>query len=351
MVTKIGIDLGYANITLSNSSADVYREPSMVLVDKNTQRILSIGARAAMVEDKDERENGILVRPFKNGLLHSSDLTREIITNIVNAVKPADRIRCLIALPSDFLSKQENEIHSMLADAGVDESYSVKRSVAALIGAGYSPAISVISVNIGAASTEIAILHKGELLASVREPIGGEDFDRAVKKFILEQGDMNVSLLVARTIKERLGAVWQGRPSERIDIDGTLSLTGSRVKMSISTEDVVGIFEEPLQRLFLAIANVIKKIPISYVNDIFENGIVLTGGASELYGLDLMMSKILGISVVRPAGAIDAVSKGLSRIHTFLPVKNQLLFTKNITSQIPKMYETKKAQIAPKTKK
>lgn len=348
MVTKIGIDLGYANITLSNISADVYREPSMVLVDKNTHRVLSIGARAAMAEDSEDRENGILVRPFKNGLLYSSDLTREIITNIVDAVKPADRIRCLIALPSDFLPKQENEIHAMLSEAGVHESFSVKRSVAALVGAGYAPTISVISVNVGASSTEIAVLYRGNILFSVREPIGGEDFDRAVKQHILDHGDMNVSLLVARTIKERLGAVWQGRPSERIDIDGTLSMTGSRVKMGISTEDVVGIFEQPLQKLLLSIANVIKKIPMNYVNEIFENGIVLTGGASELYGLDLMMAKILGVSVVRPPYAIDAVSKGLARIHTFLPVKNQMLFSKNITSQISKFYETKKTQFSSK---
>ena len=347
MVTKIGIDLGYANITLSDISANIYREPSVVLVDKNTRRILSIGARAAMGEEGDERGNGILVRPFKNGLLYSSDLTREIIQNVVDAVKPAEKIRCLIGLPSDFLPRQESEIHAMLAEAGVDESYSVKRSIAALIGAGYAPTISAVSVNIGAASTEIAVLYRGNIIASVRESIGGEDFDRAVKQHIVSQGDMNVSLLVARTIKERLGAVWQGRPSESIDIEGTLSMTGSRVKMTMSTEDVVGIFEKPLQQLLLSIANVIKKIPIEYVKEIFGNGIILTGGASELYGLDLMMAKILGISVTRPPQAIDAVAKGLSRIHTFLPVKNQLI-TKNITSQISKFYETKKTQFMSK---
>lgn len=347
MVTKIGVDLGYANITLSNVSGDIYREPSVVLVDKNTRRILSIGARAAAFEEGEERENGILVRPFKNGLLYSSDLTREIVQNVVDAVKPADRIRCLIGMPSDFLPRQEAEIHAMLAEAGVDESYSVKRSLAALIGAGYAPTISAISVNVGASSTEIAVLHRGVILSSVRAPIGGEDFDRAVKQHIIEQGDMNVSLLVARTVKERLGAVWQGRESEVLDIEGTLSLTGSRVKMTISTEDVVGIFEKPLQQLLLSIANVIKKIPYEYVNDIFKNGIVLTGGASELYGLDLMMSKILGISVTRPQNAIDAVAKGLARIHTFLPVKKQVV-NKNITSQISKFYETKKSQFMSK---
>lgn len=341
MITKIGIDLGYANITLSNVVADIYREPSVVMVDKNTRRILSIGARAAIGEDGDERDNGILVRPFKNGMLYSSDITREIIDNIVAAVKPAEKIRCIIGIPSDFLSKQESEIFSMLASAGVAESYSVKRSIAALIGAGYAPTISAISVNIGAASTEIAVLHKGEIITSVRENVGGEDFDRAIKQHILDQGDMNVSLLVARTIKERLGAVWQGRESESIDIEGTLSLTGSKVKMSISTEDVVGVFEKPLQKLLLAVANVIKKIPINAVEDIFENGVVLTGGGAELYGLDTMMEKVLGVSVTKPKNAIDAVAKGLSRIHTFIPVKKRIS-NKNLTAQIAKFYESKK---------
>ena len=154
---------------------------------------------------------------------------------------------------------------------------------------------------------------------------------------------MNVSLLVARTIKERLGAVWQGRESETIDIEGTLSLTGSKVKMAISTDDVVGVFEKPLQKLLLCVANVVKKIPIECVKDIFENGIVLTGGGAELFGLDTMMSKVLGISVTKPNDAIDSVAKGLSRIHTFLPVKKHSS-GKNITKQIAKFYESKKQQ-------
>lgn len=343
MVTKIGIDLGYANITLSNAIADIYREPSVVLVDKSTRRILAVGGKAALGDESEKDENGILVRPFKNGLLYSSEITREIITNVVNAIKPAEKIRCIISLPSDMLPKQEAEIFSMLEGAGVSESFSVSRSVAALIGAGYSPKISAISVNIGAASTEIAVIHNGEILISERAQIGGEDFDKAIKQHILEQGDMNVSLLVARTIKERLGAVWQGRESESIDIEGTLSLTGSKVKMSISTEDVVGVFEKPLQQLLMSLANAIKRIPMNAVNDIFDNGIVLTGGASELYGLDIMIEKVLGITVTRPVNAIDCVAKGLSRIHTFLPVKKKMA-SKNITSQLAKFYEAKKNQ-------
>ena len=163
----------------------------------------------------------------------------------------------------------------------------------------------------------------------------------AVKQYILDQGDMTVSLLVARTIKEKLGAVWQGRPSESIDIEGTLSLTGNRVKMSLSTEDVVGVFEQPLKRLLEAVANAIKKIPIDRVNDIFENGIILTGGCAEIYGLDTMMSKVFDISVTKPTLSIDCVSKGLSRINTFLPVKNHSN-GKNITDQLGKYYESKK---------
>ncbi len=340
MVTKIGIDLGYANITLSNVIAEIFREPSVVLVDKDTRRILSVGSDA-VVGDEEKSDSGILVRPFKNGLLYSSELTKEIIRNVVSNITPAENIRCIIGVPSDMLPKQENEIFSMLEEAGITESYSVNRAIAALIGAGYAPTISAVSVNVGASATEIAVLHKGNIILTERETVGGEDFDKAVKQHILEQGDMNVSLLVARTIKERLGAVWQERESESLDIEGTLSLTGSKIKMSISTEDVVGVFEKPLQRLLLAVANAIKKIPIDKVNDIFENGIVLTGGGAELLGLDVMISKVLGVSVTKPKAPIDCVAKGLSRIHTFLPVRNKSN-KKNITSSIAKFYDSKK---------
>ena len=255
-------------------------------------------------------------------------------------VKPADKIRCIIGLPINLLPKQENEIFKMLSDAGVDECFSVSRSVAALIGAGYSPEMSVISVNIGASTTEISVLYNGKIILSHIEDIGGEEFDVAVRDFILDQGDMNVSLFVARTIKERLGAVWQGKESESVDIEGTLALTGSHVKMNISTEDVVGVFEKPLQKLLLAVANVVKRIKPEYVTEIFENGIVLSGGGAEIFGLDRMMTKVFDIPVTTATSPIDCVAKGLARINSIIPIKMRTNNV-NITSKLDKYYQTK----------
>ncbi len=338
MLTKIGLDLGYANITLSNIASEVYREPSVVLVDKATRRVIAVGNKAASGEH--EAKNGMLVRPFKNGLLYSSDLTEEIIRNAVQVVDNNDRIRCVIALPSDFLGKQESEVFKMLYDAGVSECYSVNAAVAAIIGAGYSPCMSAVSVNIGASSTEIAVLHRGNVILAKRENIGGEDFDKAVQEYILAQGDMTVSLLVARQIKERLGAVWRGKESESVEIEGTLALTGNRVRMSISTEDIAGVFEKPLQKLLMAVANAVKKIPPECVEDIFENGIILSGGSANIYGLDMMMSKVFDISVLLAKNPADCVSKGLARINQFMPAKMRGN-GKNITAQLSKLYENK----------
>jgi rod shape-determining protein MreB len=338
MTTKIGLDLGYANITLSNITADVHREPSVVLVDDSSRKILSVGNKANSADLSES--HGTLVRPFKNGLLYSSEITQEVINHFVSMVKPAEKIRCVIGVPSDLLPKQEGEIFKMLEDAGVDESYSVSRSVAALIGAGYSPEMSAISVNIGASTTEISVLYQGKIIRTQKETVGGEDFDVAVRDFILEQGDMNVSLFVARTIKEKLGAVWQGRETESVDIEGTLALTGSHVKMSISTEDVVGVFEKPLQKLLLSVANVVKKIPTDYVMEIFENGIILSGGGAEIFGLDKMMTKVFDIPVTTAISPIDCVAKGLARINSIMPIKMHSNNV-NITAKLGKYYQTK----------
>lgn len=338
MMTKIGLDLGYANITLSDITAGIYREPSIALMDKSTSRILALGAQATEKATAD----GVLVRPFKNGLLYSKEMTGAVIGNAISAVLPAEKIRAMIGLPSSILPKQEKELYEMMASAGVSQCYGVHRAMAALIGAGYSPSLSAISVNIGAGATEILALHKGKILQECTAAIGGEDFDRAVKDYISEQGDVTVSLSVARAIKERLGAVWQGRPSESIDIEGILSLTGNRVTMNITTEDVAGVFEKPLSRLLLSIANVVKKIPLDLVEDIFENGIVLTGGGALLYGMDRMIERILEIPVIMPSDPMDSVAKGLSRINNFVPMRVRGA-SKDITSQLAKLYEGRRA--------
>ena len=217
MVSKIGLDLGYANITLSDFATGIYREPAVALIDKRTRRIISVGDSAMNGEGADTGDS-MLVRPFKNGLLFDHQITQSIINNAIKAVLPADRLRCVVGVPSDFLPKQEKMLFDMLNKAGVTDCYSVNRSVAALIGAGYSPMMSVISVNIGASATEIAVLNGGVITQTAKENVGGEDFDKAVKQYIYEQGDVSVSLSVARAIKEKLGSVWSGKPSDSVDI-------------------------------------------------------------------------------------------------------------------------------------
>ena len=178
MVTKVGLDLGYANITLSDISSGVYREPSIALIDKETRRIISVGNSAVSANSDC---NGMLVRPFKNGLLFDSQITKGVIETAISAVKPADKIRCVLGVPLGILPKQEKELFAMLTEAGVSECYSVTRSVAAVIGAGYSPSISAISVNIGAMHTEVNVLHRGKSILSKIEAVGGEDFEEVRK--------------------------------------------------------------------------------------------------------------------------------------------------------------------------
>lgn len=340
MITKIGLDLGYANITLSDATASIYREPSIALIDKNTRKIVGVGSSVLLGDDPISAD-GMLVRPFKNGLLFDHNITQAVINNAVRAVMPAERVRCVVGTPSDFLPKQERVLYSMLAEAGVSDCISVNRALAALIGAGYSPLMSVISVNVGASATEIAVLNGGNVSYTLKENIGGEDFDKAVKQYIFDQGDVNVSLSVARAIKERLGSVWQGRAEECVDIEGTLSLTGNKVRMSVSTTDIIGVFEKPLHKLLRTVAEAVKKVPLDSVEDTFKNGIILTGGGSMIYGLDMMMSKVLGIAVTRPANAIDSVAKGLARINNIVPMKNNVQ-NRNITSHLSKFYDSKR---------
>ncbi len=339
MVTKIGLDLGYANITLSDSTATVYREPSIALVDKETRRIVAVGDDAARLSDGGEKN--LLVRPFKNGLLFDRKITQSVISNAVRSLGSKDKIRCTVGVASDFQPKEEKELFEMLGVAGISECFAVNRAVAALVGAGYSPSISVISVNIGASRTEVAVLNNGDITQAVSIDVGGEDFDKVVKQYIFDQGDVNVSLSVARAIKEKLGSVWTGKFDESIEIEGILSLTGNKVRMTVSTADIVGVFEKPLYDLLRGVAEVIKRIPLDHVEKTFENGIVLTGGGSLLYGLDMMMNKVLDIPVMQPECAIDSVAKGLARINNIIPLKGRTA-GKDITSQISKYYEETK---------
>ena len=111
--------------------------------------------------------------------------------------------------------------------------------------------------------------------------------------------------------------------------------------MSISTEDIVGVFEKPLYALLTAVSDAIQKIPPECVPAIFENGIVLTGGGAEMYGLDIMMSKVLDVSVTSPDDPINCVAKGLSLINNIIPAEVRGN-GKNITELLAEYYDNKK---------
>ena len=108
MVTKIGLDLGYANITLSDVTSGVFREPSVALIDKNNRRIISVGS-SAMNADESAAAEGLLVRPFKNGLLFDREVTLSVIKNAIGALVGEERLRCVVGVPSDLSAKQEKE--------------------------------------------------------------------------------------------------------------------------------------------------------------------------------------------------------------------------------------------------
>jgi rod shape-determining protein MreB len=180
----------------------------------------------------------------------------------------------------------------------------------------------------------------GKIVYADRAAVGGEDFDKAVKQYISDRGGVNVSLSVARAIKEQLGSVWQGKEESSVDIEGTLALTGNRVQMTISSEDIVGVFEKPLHKLLMAVAQAIKSIPLDSVEKVFKNGVLLTGGGAMIHGMDLMMSKVLGINVTIPDSPIDSVAKGLSLINTKIPVKGRAS-QKNVTDQVSEYYKDK----------
>lgn len=337
MVTKIGLDLGYANITISDVVAGIYREPSVALIDKNTRRIISVG-NSALERSEELADTALLVRPFKNGLLFDRQITKSIISNAVKGLPTDERVRCVMGVPSDILPKQERELFAILVEEGIRDCYSVNRAVAALIGADASPLQSIISVNVGACFTEIAVLNGGQVSYTQRSAVGGEDFDRAVKQYIYEQGGVVVSGAVAMAIKEKLGSVWRGKESSSVDIEGTLTLTGNKVKMTVSTEDIVGVFEKPLHKLLMAVADCIKRIPLDNVENTFKNGIVLTGGGAMIHGLDKMMENVLGVPVYQPEDAVDSVAKGLSMINSLIPVRGKSV-CKNVTSLVSKYYK------------
>ncbi len=323
MLSKdIGIDLGTATVLVYvDGKGIVLNEPSVVAVDKNTDTIARIGKDAQVMLGRNP-SNIEMVRPLRDGVINRYDVTEKMIQYFIrracgNAVFPP---RVVICVPTGISEVEERAVMDAGTNAGARKTYLVPEPVAAAVGAGidiYSPTGNMI-VDIGGGTTEVAVISLGGIVVSKSIKIAGDKFDEAIMRYVRRKYNIAIGERTAEQIKIQIGAVYEHGEAKMMDIKGRCLIQGLPKVVTLSSKEMLEAMMEPISAIFDAICSVIEKTPPELVGDVLKNGIVLTGGGSQLYGLDRLMADVIEIRTRVAKDPVKCVALGTGKILQYL---------------------------------
>lgn len=327
MHKELGIDLGSATMLISTAEEGIIaKEPTVVAVGRDTNRLYSIGGEAER-DAADAAKNLRLVHPLRDGIAADADATRTMILHALHLtcgnliIKP----RVLIGIPFDLSDEEEAVIEWQATHAGARETFLVYTPVAAMAGIGLSWDSAALIVDIGATRTSLMLAGGGKILYKETVAVGGDSFDSAIAEYLLQRHRIKINTRSARIVKNKIGTLWINQEDRRIDIKGKQAEDGMPATVRLSSHEMFDALEEPTARLIAAVCEAINSIPTSHVGEVFGRGILLCGGASQLDGLDKMISGVTGVNARVVDRPDEVVAMGLGRILADLPtsMKNE----------------------------
>lgn len=317
MSKDIGIDLGTATVLVYvKGKGIVLKEPSVVAIDKNTDRILKVGREAQQMLGRTPG-NITAIRPLRDGVISQYEVTLRMIQYFIKKAcgsvlfKP----RVIICVPSGITEVEERAVVDAATQAGARRTYLIEEPVAAAIGAGIDISMpnGNMVVDIGGGTTDIAVISLGGVVVSESIKIAGDEFDEAIIRYVRRKYNVLIGERTAEEIKIRVGSAWPREEVRYIDVKGRCLVQGLPRVVRITSAEMMEALEEPITAIIEAVCSVVERTPPELVGDILNNGIVMTGGGSLLYGLDRLIEHVTGIHTRVADKAVSCVAIGTGR--------------------------------------
>ena len=305
-VNDIGVDLGTSNVLIYMKGKGIMlREPAVVAVERDSRKILAVGSDAYRMIGRTPG-NVVAVRPLRQGTVADFELTstmlRYFVSNVVGRRLFA-RPRAVVSVPSGVNEVEKRSIISIMFDAGMRRTQLLDRPIAAALGVGiqFEEAYGSMIVDMGAGVTDIAVLSMGEVVVSSCVPIGGDYFDDAIIRYLRKKHNLLIGERTAEEIKINIGCAVPQVSDISMDVTGRNLISGLPKTQSVTTGEIYEALKDAIGELIEAIQAVIERTPPQLASDIFDDGIVFSGGAAALKGLTESVYAALRI----PCGVAD----------------------------------------------
>ncbi len=314
----MGIDLGTANtLVYVKGQGIVLREPSVVAIDRETRRVLAIGAEAKRMLGRTPASI-IAVRPLKNGVIADFEVTQEMIKYFIRKVHNRRSLlhpRIVIGIPSGITEVERRAVHESALQAGARRVHLIEEPMAAAIGADLpiSEPHGNFIVDIGGGTTETAIISLGGLVVSKSLDIAGDEMDEAVMMHFRRKYNLLIGETTAEDVKIQIGSVFPLKEEKTMEVKGRDQATGLPKTVLITSEEVRQALMEPVQLILDVIKNTLEETPAELAADLVDRGIMLAGGGSLLRGLPDLIRQETELPVHRAADPLSCVAMGTGK--------------------------------------
>ncbi|MBE6942753.1 MAG: rod shape-determining protein [Ruminococcaceae bacterium] len=288
----LGIDLGTSNVRIYVEGEGIkVKEPSVVAFSKTTGKILQVGSAARNMLGRTPG-NIVAMYPLKGGVISDHEMTVRMLEDLFHKVSKSSifrpKPRVVITVPSGVTEVEERTVINAAIEAGARRVYLIEEPLAAALGAGLdlSGNTGHLVIDIGGGTTNIAVLTQNAVASSASVAIGGDDFDDAIAHYVRSKHQTVIGKSTAEEIKNQIGSVI-GRPEVlTMKVHGRDVTTGAPKDTNLNSNELI----RPLTHLANMIADqvlsLLDETSPELVGDIAGNGIVLTGGGSQLWGMD-----------------------------------------------------------------
>lgn len=319
MSKHLGIDLGTANtLVYMKGKGIVLREPSVVAFDQIRRRVVAVGSEAKRMIGKTPG-NIIAQRPLQEGVIADFDKTASMLHSFFSEVSAGGvltRPTVMICIPYGVTEVERRAVEDATYEAGAKSVALVEEPIASAIGSGLkiSGARGSMIVDIGGGTTEVAIISLRGIVVSRSIRTAGNKLDEAIVNYMKREHKVLIGDSTAEELKKQIGSVHPSMDRGELEIRGRNLSTGLPSVLTVTSAQVREALREPVGEIIDSIRIALENTPPELSADIFDFGIMLSGGGALLGGMATLITERTGVRVTVAKRPLESVALGLGRV-------------------------------------
>jgi len=314
----IGIDLGTTTVLVYvRGKGIVLNEPSVVAIERTTNRVLAIGDEARKMIGRTPGHI-TAVRPLREGVIADFDITEKLLKHFILkacGTNPLFKPRVVVCVPSSITSVEKRAVEDAATHAGAKECYLIEEPVAAALGAGidiWKPHGSMV-LDIGGGTTDVAVMSLGGVVISDSVRIGGDKFDEAMVRYVKKRYNLLIGERTAEEIKLNVGTVFPTGRNTSMEVRGRDLVSGLPASITLTSLECLEAFAEPTNNIVALVRAALERCPPEIAADIVDAGIIMTGGGSLLDGLDKLIAEVTQVPCHVADDPVSCVAHGTGK--------------------------------------